>query len=181
MAKKIKSPLGDPSEDKKLMKHLKTAKSKGMSTKDAATYAFNKMWTKYDFVGYTDYNEVSDYVLALAGSVIKEGYKLHYPSLKKLTQLNYQDPRTCPEGKTIHVEKEGNFRNAGTDTHGHYIVYEDSGMPGSYIGIHVGSEISEDSGEAPIHVVAIDPSRKTVANRVSYRMRQSRPMDIESE
>lgn len=106
--------------------------------------------------------------------VIVEGYKLHYPSLKKLTQINYTDPRVNTEGRTIHVEKEGNFRSGENNTHGHYVVYEDKGMPGSYIGIHVGSEISEDSGEAPVSVIAMDTNRSTVVNRVAYRMRQSK-------
>jgi hypothetical protein len=101
-------------------------------------------------------------------------YKIHYPSLKKLSQLEYTDPRVNMDGKKIHIEKEGVFQKNENTIHGHYVVYEDSGFPGSYIGVHIGSELSEDGGDAPINVVAIDPSRSAVINRVSYRMRQSR-------
>jgi len=108
-----------------------------------------------------------------------KSYKLHYPSLKKLTQLQYTDPRISTEGRKIHAEKEGNLRSIAGDTHGHYVVYEDTGMPGSFIGIHVSSDISEDTGEASIAVLAIDTSRSAVVNRVSYRMRQSKIVESE--
>lgn len=103
-----------------------------------------------------------------------ESYRIHYPSLKKLSELEYVDPRVNTEGKRIYVEKEGNFRKGDSNIHGHYVVYEDSAFPGSYIGVHIGSELSEDGGDAPINVVAIDPSRTAVINRVAYRARQSK-------
>lgn len=104
---------------------------------------------------------------------IEESYKVHYPSLKKMTQLQYTDPRVNTEGKTIHVTKEGNFRKGDSNCQGTYIVYEDAGMPGSYIGVHIGNDINEESGEAPVSVVAIDTNRAAVVNRVAYRMRKS--------
>jgi hypothetical protein len=110
---------------------------------------------------------------------IDESYKIHYPSLKQMSSLKYTDPRVNTEGRKVHVEKEGSFKCSESSIHGHYIVYEDKGMPGSFIGIHVGSEINEDSGEAPINVIAIDKSRAAVVNRVQYRMRQSRVSENE--
>ncbi len=110
---------------------------------------------------------------------INESYKMHYPSLKRLTQVNYTDPRVNTEGRKIYVEKEGNFRKGDTDTHGHYIVYEDSTMPGTYIGVHIGSELSEDGGDAPVNVVAMDTNRSAVVNRVAYRMRKSKIAETE--
>lgn len=101
-------------------------------------------------------------------------YRIHYPSLKKLSELSYVDPRVNTEGKRIFAEKEGNFRLGESNIHGHYVVYEDMEFPGSYIGVHIGSDLSEDTGEAPIHVVAIDPSRSAVLNRVAYRARASK-------
>ena len=101
-------------------------------------------------------------------------YRIHYPSLKKLSELNYCDPRSDTTGKRIFVEKEGNFRKGESNIGGHYVIYEDEGFPGSYIGVHVSSEINEDSGEPSVNVVAIDPSRSAVLNRVAYRMRQSK-------
>lgn len=101
-------------------------------------------------------------------------YRIHYPSLKKLANLQYTDPRINTEGKKIYVEKEGTFKKGDSTINGHYVVYEDAEFPGSYIGVHIGSELSEDSGEAPINVVAIDPSRSAVVNRVAYRARASK-------
>ncbi len=101
-------------------------------------------------------------------------YRIHYPSLKKLSELNYCDPRSDTTGKRIFVEKEGNFRKGESNIGGHYVIYEDEGFPGSYIGVHISSEINEDSGEPSVNVVAIDPSRSAVLNRVAYRMRQSK-------
>jgi hypothetical protein len=104
---------------------------------------------------------------------IDEGYKMHYPSLKKLTQLQYTDPRVATEGRKVHAERAGNFTKGDTSIAGHYVVYEDTGFPGTYIGVHIGSELSEDGGDAPINVVAMDTSRAAVVNRVAYRARRS--------
>ena len=113
-------------------------------------------------------------------SNVNENYKLHYPSLKKLTQLQYTDPRINTENKKIHMEKEGNFRHGGDNINGHYIVYEDKGMAGSYIAVHISSEINEETGEAQqINIVAIDKNRPSVVRRVSYRMRQSKIVEAE--
>lgn len=122
-----------------------------------------------------------DFQMKKDQEVIKESYKVHYPSLKKMTQLQYTDPRVNSEGKKIHVEKEGCFKKGDEVIEGHYVVYEDEGMPGSYIGVHIGSSISEETGEAPVNVVAIDPSRTAVMNRVSYRSRTSNSKVEESD
>jgi len=109
-----------------------------------------------------------------------ESYKIHYPSLKKLSELEYVDPRVNTDGRRICVEKEGNFRKGDRNIAGHYVVYEDIGFPGSYIGVHIGNELSEDDGQVPINVVAIDPSRSSVVNRVAYRARQSKIAESEA-
>jgi hypothetical protein len=105
---------------------------------------------------------------------MNEGYKIHYPSLKNLTKLQYTDPRTSTDGRTVCAEKAGNFRHGDANIGGHYIVYEDSNMPNTYIGIHVSSDINEDTGESQISVVAMDSSKSAVMGRVKYRMRQSK-------
>jgi len=113
-------------------------------------------------------------------SLVNEGYKLHYPSLKKMVQLQYTDPRIATEGKNILVTKEGNFRKGDENISGHYIVYEDKGMPGTYIGVHISSDMNEDTGEpSAINVVALDTNRSTVTNRMTYRMRQSKIVEAE--
>lgn len=113
--------------------------------------------------------------------IMNESYKVHYPSLKNLTQLQYTDPRVNTEGRTIHAEREGNFCRGDESIHGHYVVYEDKKMPGTYIGVHIGSELSEDGGDAPINVVAMDKSRSAVVNRVSYRARRGKVSEGEEQ
>lgn len=124
-------------------------------------------------------DKAEKFALDFAKANMNESYKIHYPSLSKLSSLQYTDPRVNTEGKRICAEKEGNFKKGDSNIHGHYVVYEDEGMPGSYIGVHIGSEINEDSGEAPINVVAIDTNRRAVVNRVAYRLRASQVAESE--
>ena len=105
---------------------------------------------------------------------IKESKITHYPSLKNLVKMSYTDPRVATEGTKIHVEKEGIFVQGDSVIEGSYIMYEDKGLPGKYIAVHVSNDVSEDSGEPTVNVIALDMNRKQVKERMAYRMRKSK-------
>lgn len=101
---------------------------------------------------------------------IKESFKAHYPSLKKITQIHYTDPRLSKDLKNnIRLEKEGNFLKDKKLLKGHYMVYETDGF---YVGVHVSEDINEESGEPHINIVALDKKYKNVRERVAYRARR---------
>jgi hypothetical protein len=102
-----------------------------------------------------------------------EEFKVHYPSLKSLASIQYTDPRVETEGRKIRVEREGQLFMDNQVYNGHYIVYNDAKLPGKSIAVHVSSDINEETGDAPIHVLAIDKNRANVVNRMKYRMRTS--------
>lgn len=101
-------------------------------------------------------------------------FKIRYPSLKALAGIQYEDPRQAADGKKIFVEKEAPFMANGNVYNGNYIVYSDNNLPGKYISVHIGNDVNEDTGEVPIHVIAVDPDRSKVVNRMNYRIRRSK-------
>ena len=103
---------------------------------------------------------------------VNESFKAHYPSLKRITQLHYTDPRLSKDLKNnIKLERDGNFKKGKKLLKGAYLVYEDAGF---YVGVHVSSELNEEDGKPYISVVALDKSYRTVKERVAYRMRRGK-------
>lgn len=105
--------------------------------------------------------------------VVKESYT-HYPSLKKLVNVHYTDPRNESEGDKykIHAEVNGPIVKDGKGIPGTYVMYEDEAYPGNYIAVHVAKKLNED-GESNVTVVAMDKSRALVRDRMAYRRRRS--------
>lgn len=123
-----------------------------------------------------NYGNVQDWSIALKSKEwaqvigLKEGYT-HFPSLKKLVRVNYTDPRG-QSGFKVHTETEGPYIKDGKCIEGTYIMYEDEAYPGNYVAVHVSSDVSEDSGEPTVNVVAMDKNRKLVRDRLAYRRRK---------
>jgi len=105
-------------------------------------------------------------------TINEDSFKAHYPSLKKLVQMNYTDPRTTE--CNIKFEREGIFKNGDDAIKGSYVVYEEEGF---HIGVHVSSDINEDSGDPSVNVIAIDKNPNAVTNRVLYRIRRSKNVE----
>lgn len=101
-------------------------------------------------------------------------FKIRYPSLRGLASIQYEDPRASKEGKKIFAEKEGQLFADGQVYNGHYVMYNDSKLPGKYIAVHVSSDVNEETGTNHIHAIAIDPNMSRVASRINYRIRASR-------
>jgi len=105
---------------------------------------------------------------------VKENYT-HFPSLKKLVQINYTDPRNKEsDGYKIHTEVEGQCVVDGKCVEGTYVMYEDEAYPGNYIAVHVSNDLNEETGEPEINVVAMDKNKKLVRDRLAYRRRKSK-------
>lgn len=108
-----------------------------------------------------------------SGDIIKENYT-HFPSLKKLVNVSYTDPRAEGGNYKIHAEVDGACVVDGKAIDGTYIMYEDDAYPGNYIAVHVANEVNEESDEPMINVVAMDKNKKLVRDRMAYRRRKSK-------
>ena len=110
------------------------------------------------------------------GYKFDESFNIHYPSLKKLVDLQYDDPRT-KDSCTIVAEKCGKLRKEnGEVIEGSYIMYEDSEMKGKFIAVHVSDAINEESGESEVNVIAIG-NKKSVRERMGYRIRRNKNLE----
>jgi len=103
---------------------------------------------------------------------VKENYT-RFPTLKKLVQVQYTDPRNKEGGFKIHTEFDGPYVNDRGIIEGTYVMYEDENFPGNFIGVHVSNELSEEDRTPVINVVAMDRDKKLVRDRMAYRRRKS--------
>ena len=110
---------------------------------------------------------------------IKENYT-RFPTLKKLVQVQYTDPRNKEGGFKIHTEFGGPYVNDMGIIEGSYVMYEDENFPGNFIGVHVSNELSEEDGKPAVNVVAMDRNKNAVINRMKYRNRKSKAAIQES-
>jgi hypothetical protein len=106
--------------------------------------------------------------------VVKESYT-HYPSLKKLVNVHFTDPRTDEGDYKVHAEIDGPIYNREADevVNGTYVMYEDGEYPGNYIAVHVSKNMNEKKGDKKVCVVAMDKSKNLVKDRMMYRRRTS--------
>ena len=113
-----------------------------------------------------------------SGDIIKENYT-HYPSLKKLVNVNYADPRVDSEENKfkIHAEVDGPFVKGDKTIDGTYVMYEDEAYPGNYVAVHVSSGVNEETGDPEVSVVAMDKNKHLVRDRMAYRKRKCTKMN----
>jgi len=103
---------------------------------------------------------------------LNEGYT-RFPTLQKLVQVQYTDPRNKEGGFKIHTEFDGPYVNDMGVIEGSYVMYEDENFPGNFIGVHVSNELSEEDGTPEINVIAMDRNKKLVRDRMAWRRRKS--------
>ena len=139
----------------------------------------NKWWAKtVSFFGHEKWKKVDDEDPFKSGDIIKENYT-HYPSLKKLVNVNYADPRVDSEENKfkIHAEVDGPFVKGDKTIDGTYVMYEDEAYPGNYVAVHVSSGVNEETGDPEVSVVAMDKNKHLVRDRMAYRKRKCTKMN----
>lgn len=105
-------------------------------------------------------------------SVTSESHVVRFPTLRKMVETTYVDPRQ--EGKKIYFQKEGTF--LGKDDRvmrGTYVCYHESEMPSKCVTVFIDEEIREGMAEDynPVNLISITNDRKQAMSRVSYRNR----------
>ncbi len=99
---------------------------------------------------------------------LNESFKVNSPTLDKLVNMEYVDPRQ-KDGCKIVAEKCGKLN----DSDGSYIMYQDNALPGKYVAVHVSDDMNEETDSANVKVIAIGTSKKNVKERMAYRIRRN--------
>ena len=116
---------------------------------------------------------VKDGTLISAKELIKlnESFKVNSPTLNKLVNMEYSDPRQ-KDGCKIVAEKGGSFRHGDDVVDGSYIMYQDNALPGKFVAVHVSDSVNEETDEPNVAVVAIGNNKQKVMQNMAYRMRR---------
>ena len=117
---------------------------------------------------------VKDGSLLSIRDAMNESFKVNSPTLNKLVNMEYSDPRQ-KDGCKIVAEKCGQFEGSN----GNYIMYQDNALPGKFVAVHVSDDMNEESGEANVSVVALGNSRKKVMQNMAYRARRNKSDVVE--
>ena len=118
-------------------------------------------------MGWFDYRDTGE-------DEILEDFKVTFPHLNKLMNIELVDPRIDTDGRKVLYSREGQLFKNEKVYDGTYIVYNDVELPKKHIGVFISDNVNEEDGEKPITVLALDSDKQKTINRVGYQIRKSK-------